>query len=114
VNHVVVVLETGGAVFMPWLNQVGGVLQAWYRARAALKPAPVLTGSKSIRSPALPFRNRFSNCAAGAGRPEVNARIEVITYRRRGGGHKWFDLHKLKALASVMACLTANTPRGGP
>ncbi len=26
----VVILETGGAVFMPWLGQVQGVLQAWY------------------------------------------------------------------------------------
>src|SRR4030095_7863128 len=26
----VVVLETGGAVYMPWLDKVQGVLQAWY------------------------------------------------------------------------------------
>src|SRR5207302_9286366 len=26
----IVVLETGSAVTMPWLNQVGGVLEAWY------------------------------------------------------------------------------------
>ena len=28
--HTIVVLETGGAVTMPWLNQVSAVLEAWY------------------------------------------------------------------------------------
>jgi beta-glucosidase len=29
-KHTVVVLETGGPVLMPWLNQVAAVLEAWY------------------------------------------------------------------------------------
>ena len=29
-RHTVVVLNTGGAVLMPWLNEVQGVLEAWY------------------------------------------------------------------------------------
>jgi beta-glucosidase len=29
-RHTVVVLNTGGAVLMPWLNEVSGVLEAWY------------------------------------------------------------------------------------
>lgn len=28
--HTVVILETGGAVLMPWLSKVGAVLEAWY------------------------------------------------------------------------------------
>ena len=28
--HTIVVLNTGGPVLMPWLNQVAGVLEAWY------------------------------------------------------------------------------------
>ncbi|WP_030437692.1 beta-glucosidase family protein [Actinoplanes subtropicus] len=28
--HTIVVLKTGGPVLMPWLNQVAGVLEAWY------------------------------------------------------------------------------------
>src|SRR6185437_14289975 len=28
--HTIVVLETGGPVLMPWLNQVPAVLEAWY------------------------------------------------------------------------------------
>jgi beta-glucosidase len=29
-RHTVVVLNTGGAVVMPWLNEVSGVIEAWY------------------------------------------------------------------------------------
>jgi beta-glucosidase len=29
-RHTVVVLETGGPVFMPWLQQAAGVVEAWY------------------------------------------------------------------------------------
>ena len=29
-RHTIVVLNTGGAVLMPWLNEVQGVLEAWY------------------------------------------------------------------------------------
>ena len=28
--HTIVVLESGGAITMPWIDQVGGVLSAWY------------------------------------------------------------------------------------
>jgi beta-glucosidase len=43
--NTIVVLETGGPVAMPWLNKVGGVLEAWYPAdRGAVAIAEVLTG----------------------------------------------------------------------
>ena len=29
-HHTIVVLNTGGPVLMPWLNQVAGVVEAWY------------------------------------------------------------------------------------
>jgi beta-glucosidase len=32
--HLVVVLETGGPVLMPWLDSVGAVLEAWYAGNA--------------------------------------------------------------------------------
>src|SRR6201997_282566 len=35
--HTIVVLETGTAATMPWLNQVGGVLEAWYAGSAGAK-----------------------------------------------------------------------------
>lgn len=37
--HTIVVLETGGAVLMPWLDKVAGVIEAWY---------PGIRGSEAI------------------------------------------------------------------
>ena len=37
--HTIVVLETGGAVLMPWLDKVAGVVEAWY---------PGIRGSEAI------------------------------------------------------------------
>lgn len=37
--HTIVVLETGGAVLMPWIDKVSGVLEAWY---------PGIRGSEAI------------------------------------------------------------------
>src|SRR6185437_6009479 len=39
--HTIVVLETGGAVLMPWINKVAGVVEAWY---------PGIRGSEAIAS----------------------------------------------------------------
>ena len=44
--HTIVVLETGGAVTMPWIDKVSGVLEAWYPGiRGAQAIADVLFGS---------------------------------------------------------------------
>ena len=43
--HVVVVLETGGPVLMPWLDSVGAVVEAWYVGNAgAVAIARILFG----------------------------------------------------------------------
>jgi beta-glucosidase len=45
-RHTVVVLDTGGPVLMPWLNNVQGVIEAWYPGEAAGSAiAAVLFGS---------------------------------------------------------------------
>jgi beta-glucosidase len=45
-KHTVVVLETGGPVFMPWLARVDAVLEAWYPGSAGgAAIARVLTGA---------------------------------------------------------------------
>jgi beta-glucosidase len=44
-HHVVVVLETGGPVLMPWLSSVSGVMEAWYAGNSGgLAIANVLFG----------------------------------------------------------------------
>ena len=45
-KHTVVVLETGTAVTMPWLNEVDGVVEAWYAGSSGHKAlARILTGA---------------------------------------------------------------------
>jgi beta-glucosidase len=80
--HTIVVLETGTAVTMPWIDRVAGVVEAWYAGSAGHKAlANVLAGDvnpsgklaitfpKSERDlphpviPALPPRDQASNYA---------------------------------------------------
>ena len=45
-QNTVVVLETGGPVTMPWINQVSGVVEAWYPGiRGAEALADIITGA---------------------------------------------------------------------
>ncbi len=39
--HTIVVLETGGAVLMPWLDKVDGVLEAWYPGIRGSRQLPI-------------------------------------------------------------------------
>ncbi len=44
--HTIVVLETGGAVLMPWIDKVSGVVEAWYPGiRGAQAVANILFGN---------------------------------------------------------------------
>jgi beta-glucosidase len=46
--HTIVVLETGGPVLMPWLDQVAGVVEAWYPgARGAEALAALVFGDQN-------------------------------------------------------------------
>jgi beta-glucosidase len=104
----VVVLQTGGPVVMPWLNDVGAVLEAWYpgtNGGAAI--ARVLSGdvNPSGRLPAT-----FPASLAQLPRPKLDGDaktkdeniIEKVTtdYNIEGAavGYKWFDLKGHKPL----------------
>lgn len=104
----VVVLQTGGPVVMPWLNDVAAVLEAWYpgtNGGAAI--ARVLTGevNPSGRLPAT-----FPASVAQLPRPVIdgdpvtkdeNILEKVSTdYNIEGAavGYKWFDLKGHKPL----------------
>jgi len=99
----VVVLETGGAVFMPWLDQVQGVLQAWYPGTAGGEAiAKLLTGAVNP-SGRLPIT--FPKDASQFARPEL---VELDAHGRKTGdlhyeegatvGYKWFDARKMQPL----------------
>jgi beta-glucosidase len=87
--NTVVVLQTGGPVFMPWLGQVKGVLEAWFPGRAGgAAIANLLTGAVNpsghlpVTFPAsldqLPF-------------PGEPRKGEAVYNEGAAVGYKWFD-----------------------
>lgn len=101
--HTVVVLETGGPVTMPWLEQAGAVLQAWYSGTQGGEAiASVLTGEVNP-SGRLPMTFPVSEAQLPRprldGYPEqADARIEVDYHEGAAVGYKWFDLKQLTPL----------------
>jgi beta-glucosidase len=104
----VVVLQTGGPVVMPWLNNVGAVVEAWYTGtNGGAAIARVLSGevNPSGRLPAT-----FPASLAQLPRPKLDGDaktkdeniIEKVTtdYNIEGAaiGYKWFDLKGHKPL----------------
>lgn len=99
----IVVIESGGAVFMPWLSQVPAVLEAFYpgiRGGAAI--ARILTGKVNpsghlpISFPASPAQFAHRDLA-GLGLP--NETPGRITYDEGAAiGYKWYDLKGYRPL----------------
>ena len=53
--HTIVVLETGGAVKMPWIDKVSAVIEAWY---------PGIRGSEAIANVLFGERESFGEASA--------------------------------------------------
>lgn len=102
-NKTIVVLETGGAVLMPWLDKVAGVLAAWYPGTNGGEAiARVLTGEVNP-SGHLPITFPASESQLPhptvPGYPEVkDARINVTYHEGAAVGYKWFELNNHKPL----------------
>jgi len=104
----VVVLETGGPVLMPWVDQVGAILEAWYPGSGGGEAiARVLTGEvdASGRLPAtfpqseaqLPRPVMDGDVAKDIGdqRPKTHTNYDI---EGAAVGYKWFDLKGQKPL----------------
>jgi beta-glucosidase len=107
--HTVVVLETGTAVTMPWLDKVDGVVEAWYAGSAGHKAlANVLVGDvnpagklaitfpKSESDLPHPVIPELSEQDEGQGKDAVNAGTHFSTYAVRYDeaaevGYKWYE-----------------------
>ena len=98
--HTIVVLNTGGAVLMPWLKKVSGVVEAWFPGQmdgAAI--AAVLTGKVDpsgrlpITFPASPSSMPTSNFAQY---PGINARVSFGPGLDLG--YRWYQLHHVRPL----------------
>jgi beta-glucosidase len=102
-KNVVVVLQTGGPVTMPWLDNVSAVLEAWYSGtRGGEAIARVLFGEVNP-SGHLPVT--FPASESQLPRPIVDGdpkkpelRFAVNYFEGAAVGYKWFDLKNLKPL----------------
>ncbi len=99
-RHTIVVLETGGAVAMPWLGHVAAVLEAWYPGQvdgAAI--APVLTGviDPSGRLP-LTFPTSMRAMANSSPRffPGVDGTVQFASGIDLG--YRWYQAHHVRPL----------------
>jgi len=117
--HTIVVLETGGPVTMPWAQQVGGILQAWYAgSRGADAVANVLFGEVNpsaklpvtfpLRDADIPHPNLVKPPAASTtkdGDPDawktIAAGLRPFQISYDEGlkvGYKWYDAEKKPVL----------------
>ncbi len=99
----VVVLETGGAVFMPWINQVRGVLQAWYPGTSGGEAIANLLFGRVNPSGRLPISYpKDASQLARADLTATDARGEAtgkVNYTEGAAvGYKWYDAKKLSPL----------------
>jgi beta-glucosidase len=99
----VVVLETGGAVFMPWIDTVPAVLQAWYPGSSGGDAIANLLFGKVNPSGRLPIT--YPKNESQLARPvlaEKDARgkptLEVHYKEGAAVGYKWMDAQKLQPL----------------
>ncbi len=98
----VVVLETGGAVVMPWLHHVAAVLEAWYPGQvdgAAI--VPVLTGrvDPSGHLPiTFPASNTSTPVDAATLYPGVDARVAFGTGAGLDIGYRWYQANHVRPL----------------
>jgi len=96
----VVVLNTGGAVLMPWLSRVAGVLEAWYPGEQdGVATAAVLYGrvDPSGRLPVtFPASVRETAVASASSFPGI---ASVVRYREGVDiGYRWYAAHGVTPL----------------
>jgi beta-glucosidase len=94
----IVVLETGGPVTMPWLDQAAAVVEAWYPGSSGgpaiarvltgeVNPSGHLPASFPVSAAQLPRPVLDGNAADGQTRFSIDYNIEGAAV-----GYKWFDL----------------------
>jgi beta-glucosidase len=94
-RHTVVVLNTGGPVLMPWLNEVSGVLEAWYPGQQfGTAIAAVLFGDASPggRLP-VTFPANESQGPAPPSQPNHYPGVNGVENYDEGidVGYRWYD-----------------------
>jgi len=102
-SKTVVVLETGGAVFMPWRDQVAGILYAWYPGTAGGEAIANLLFGAVNPSGRLPItlpkdESQFARAALIEQDAQGNKSGDVHYAEGATVGYKWFDANHLEPL----------------
>jgi beta-glucosidase len=106
--HTLVVLETGGAVAMPWIDKVQGVVEAWYPGIGGAQALAELLFGKVDFSAKLPLS--FPRDDGQLPHPQIAGlttkaaakapALFDVDYNKAGAavGYKWFEMKHLKPL----------------
>jgi beta-glucosidase len=98
--HTVVVINSGGAVYMPWLSKVASVIEAWYPGEAdGTAEAAVLTGrvDPSGRLPiTFPASPNAQPASTAAEFPGVDAEVSFGT--GLDIGYRWYQANGVAPL----------------
>jgi beta-glucosidase len=99
----VVILETGGAVFMPWVDKVPAALQVWYPGTAGGEAIANLLFGKAEPAGRLPITfpkdaSQFARAALVEKDAQGKKTGEIHYAEGAAVGYKWFDKQKLQPL----------------
>ena len=99
----VVVIEAGGAVFMPWLEKVPAVLHAWYPGTAGGEAIANILFGVVNPSGHLPIslpkdESQFARVVLEDKDAQGKKTLEVNYAEGATVGYKWFDAHDQKPL----------------
>ncbi len=91
----IVVLKTGGAVLMPWLDRVAAVLEAWYPGEEDGNAVADLIFGDANPSGKLPLTFPKSDAEVPASTPEQYPGVNgTATYSEKlEVGYRWYDAH---------------------
>ena len=98
--HTVVVLNTGSAVTMPWLNQVAGVFEAWYPGQEDGDAIAALLFGDANPSGKLPvtFPTSLSQVPANTAAQWPGQNGTVQYSEGLNVGYRWYDAQNLTPL----------------
>jgi beta-glucosidase len=117
--HTIVVLENGSPIAMPWLNQVGAVLEVWYPGGDAGTGIANLLSGKVNPSGRLPIS--WPRDVAQLPRPELPAAAggtppDTVDYAIEGAnvGYRWYQMKGIQPLFPFGYGLSYTTFEHGP
>ena len=102
-RRTVVIIEAGGAVFMPWINEVPALLHAWYPGTAGGEAIANILFGVVNPSGHLPISlprdtSQFARAELEDKDAQGKKTLEVNYAEGATVGYKWFDAHDQKPL----------------